>query len=255
MPQTPAPAPIAPPAPAPIVVQIPQTPAIDGIPTSYGQWVVPHTQAEMAILQAQREAISGQIGNVRDRRNEIARAYERASGANRSGLEQQLRVLDQRILQLEQDLSESGRALTSARIGGTQAGTFVPPRPFNLGSGQVTAISIIFIVFVLGPLAASIGRMFWRRSAKPTVPPGWVDPSQRLERLEQAVDTIAVEIERVSEGQRFMTKLMTQGPAGENAAMAPAAMNGAQPLPALGPGSPEQFVSQKQRDEVRARRS
>jgi hypothetical protein len=33
------------------------------------------------------------------------------------------------------------------------------------------------------------------------------DVSQRLARIEAAVDSIAIEVERVSEGQRFLTKL------------------------------------------------
>jgi hypothetical protein len=37
------------------------------------------------------------------------------------------------------------------------------------------------------------------------LPPG-ID--QRLERIEQAVDAIAIEVERISEGQRFTTKLL-----------------------------------------------
>ena len=32
----------------------------------------------------------------------------------------------------------------------------------------------------------------------------------RFERLEQAVESIAIEIERVSEGQRFVTKLLSE---------------------------------------------
>ncbi len=32
----------------------------------------------------------------------------------------------------------------------------------------------------------------------------------RLERIEQAVDAIAIEMERVSEGQRFTTKLLSE---------------------------------------------
>mgnify|MGYP001792788851 CR=1 FL=1 len=32
----------------------------------------------------------------------------------------------------------------------------------------------------------------------------------RLDRLEQAVEAIAIEIERVSEGQRYVTKLMSE---------------------------------------------
>lgn len=34
----------------------------------------------------------------------------------------------------------------------------------------------------------------------------------RLERIERAVESIAVEIERVSEGQRFTTKLLSERP-------------------------------------------
>ena len=239
--------PAPPQSPSPDIVQIPLGPT---------QWRIPRTPAEQAILQAQREALSGQIINVRDRRNSIARSYERASGANRAGLEQQLRVLDDRILQLEQDLAESGRALYQSNVVSTSTG--MVPRPFgNISPGQFTGISIIFILFVLGPLAASFGRLMWRRSTKPAMPPGWYDASQRLERLEQAVDTIAVEVERVSEGQRFMTKIMTQNAAAAtNANGASAAgMNGAQPLPALGPGAPpDPIVLQNQRDEVRVRR-
>jgi hypothetical protein len=34
----------------------------------------------------------------------------------------------------------------------------------------------------------------------------------RLERIEQAVDAIAVEMERIGEGQRFVTKLLAERP-------------------------------------------
>ena len=42
------------------------------------------------------------------------------------------------------------------------------------------------------------------------------DISERLDRLDNAVDTMSVEVERISENQRFTTKLLserTQGPA------------------------------------------
>lgn len=38
--------------------------------------------------------------------------------------------------------------------------------------------------------------------------------SARLERMEQAVDAIAIEVERVSEGQRFTSKLLAERVAG-----------------------------------------
>src|SRR5205085_12586014 len=34
--------------------------------------------------------------------------------------------------------------------------------------------------------------------------------NERMERIENAIDSIAVEMERVSENQRFMTRLMTE---------------------------------------------
>lgn len=217
---------------------------------------VPHTASEQAILQAQRDALSKVLSNVRDRRASIARSYERASGANRVGLENQLRMLDQRILQLEANVAEATRISLQSNVQSTSFVGIAPPF-LNLSSGQVTGISIVFILFVLGPLAGSLGRLFWRRAAKPAMPPGWSDAAQRLERLEQAVDTIAVEVERVSEGQRFMTKLMTQAPAASKGSVqvGEPALNGGQPLPALGPGAAEPVVVQNQREEVRVRRS
>ncbi len=38
--------------------------------------------------------------------------------------------------------------------------------------------------------------------------PGNADTSMRLERIEQALEAVAVEVERISEGQRFVTKLL-----------------------------------------------
>ena len=253
--QVPMPAP----TPAPEAPQAPGFPTtIPGpAPQSYGQFRVPQTPAERAILIARRSEMSDQVVSARGRRTTLARQYEGATGANRAGLEQQLRVLDQRIAQLEVDIGDSGRAL-SAYTGPTTSVGY-PDRfpPMNIGPGQVTAISIVFIVAVLGPLAASFGRLLWRRAARPALPPAWNDANNRLGRLEQAVDTIAVEMERVSEGQRFLTKIMTQPDASEPAAAnTPSARgsNSGEPLRALGAGLPEGLL-ENHRDEVRVRRS
>lgn len=253
MPQQPAPAPFV---PRTVIVQVPTPPSVPmpgAVPTAFQ---VPQTQQQLAILLNQRRIISDQITNVRDQRASLARAYERSSGASRAGLEQQLQSIDGRLLQLQADLDASGQALYRAQVATTSSTGFPSFLP-NVNSGQVTAISIVFIAVVLGPLAMAMGRLMWRRAARPALPPGWNDAAQRLERLEQAVDTIAVEMERVSEGQRFMTKLMTQAPDGaaSNSAARPQELGGGQPLPALGPGAPEPVVFQNVRDEVRVRRS
>lgn len=40
--------------------------------------------------------------------------------------------------------------------------------------------------------------------------PALAPTDERLARLEQAVESIAIEVERISEGQRFVTKLMSE---------------------------------------------
>lgn len=73
-------------------------------------------------------------------------------------------------------------------------------------------IPIIFVssipVIAIGvPLARAFAKRL-ERSASPSAIPH--ELFARLERMEQAIDSIAVEMERVSEGQRFTTKLLTE---------------------------------------------
>lgn len=51
--------------------------------------------------------------------------------------------------------------------------------------------------------------MFWRRGSITKQAPPQAENAERLARMEQAIDPIAIEIERVSEGQRFVTRLMS----------------------------------------------
>lgn len=45
---------------------------------------------------------------------------------------------------------------------------------------------------------------------------------ERMERMEQAVDAIAVQVERIAEGQRFTTKLLSER-VGDSRALTPSA--------------------------------
>jgi orotate phosphoribosyltransferase len=76
--------------------------------------------------------------------------------------------------------------------------------------GELVAI-VLFIVIgltIVGlPLARALARRMDRESALPKVPP---EVMQRLERMEHAIESIAIEVERISEGQRFTTKLLSE---------------------------------------------
>jgi hypothetical protein len=71
----------------------------------------------------------------------------------------------------------------------------------------ILAISIVPISVIGWPLARAYARRMELRDARPQVPS---EVSARLERMEQAIDSIAVEVERISEGQRFTTKLLSE---------------------------------------------
>ena len=45
---------------------------------------------------------------------------------------------------------------------------------------------------------------------KATLPESDPNVQERMSRIEHAVDAIAIEVERISEGQRFTTKLLTE---------------------------------------------
>jgi cell division septum initiation protein DivIVA len=166
----------------------------------------PRTAAEVDALRAMRSELSKQINSAEGRRKDVAKQLLTATDAAKPGLEQRLAVLDNRIAQLEIDIAESGRQLTTS--GALIAGTEAPRFQGLLSSGQVTGISIVFTVFVLAPLAAAYARRMLKRTSQPAAPSLSGTDAQRLERMEQAIDTIAIEIERISEGQRFVTQLM-----------------------------------------------
>jgi hypothetical protein len=64
------------------------------------------------------------------------------------------------------------------------------------------------IILAIGvPLARAFARRMDSESKSPRIP---TEVVQRLERMEQSLDAVAVEIERISEGQRFTTKLLSE---------------------------------------------
>jgi hypothetical protein len=172
---------------------------------------IPQTRDEVRALKAQRSQISDQLENVTDRRAGLVRQLSTTGpDAAKSGLESRIQLLDKRILQLESDLATTGQQLSLAS-GALVASTEVPPPQSydNFEEGMVVGGSMVFGFVVV---VFAIRRFFgWRRRGKRPAAASRAgdDTTLRLERLENGVDAIAIEIERVSEGQRFVTKLLS----------------------------------------------
>lgn len=69
------------------------------------------------------------------------------------------------------------------------------------------AFTMITTIVIGIPLVRGLVRRWDRESQVPRVPH---EVQTRLERIEQAVDAIAIEVERMSEGQRFVTRLLAE---------------------------------------------
>ena len=167
------------------------------------------------VLANRRSTLSEQLNSATGRRDQLAQELRRAvDGADKAGIEARLKTLDDRIVNLEKQIAENGRLLEAAALMGVPQST---PRvrapeptvgPFT--QKQATGLGFATIFFVLMPMALATTRLAWRRASRPSAPPGWSQAAPRLETLEQAVDTIAVEMERVSESQRYLTKVLTE---------------------------------------------
>jgi hypothetical protein len=166
----------------------------------------PMTREDVELLQNRRSELSRQLNSATGRRSEVVRDMGRNVNG-REGLESRLKVLDERIVQLERDIAQNGQLLASAPPNLVEETTPAPVFP-NAGRAiNFNALSIIFTLAVLMPMSIAWARRLMRgTSAPPSLPRESLD---RIARIENAVDTIALEVERISEGQRFVTRLMS----------------------------------------------
>lgn len=193
----------------------PPTPPAPGALTTVGPdgkpvtLTIPSTRAEVRELRAQREELSNQLISATERRRRIAEEIQNTSTrdvATRTGLEERMRLLDQRILQLETDITTTGRQLSSAPA---QLMAMAEARESG-GDGFEEGMMIGgFSTIVMASLLILFLRRRWRRPTTRADDIG-SDAIQRLQRLEHGLDAIAIEIERVTEGQRFVTKLLSE---------------------------------------------
>lgn len=198
----------APPTQAPPAQVTITTPGPDGTTQTL---TIPRTQEEVQELVMQRSELSDQLISAAERRANLSDQLASAPvGVSRTGLEDRIGVLDKRIIQIETDIASTGRQLalassefTLAGDGGSQAGLMDEDDVLAMGA---------FNFLVLIPLILFFARRRWKRAAAPAREQLPTESGERLERLEHAVGAIAIEIERVSEGQRFVTKLLSESP-------------------------------------------
>ena len=162
-------------------------------------------------LRRRLEELRNQRADIASRRQNLAESYETATGANREGMGQRLQILDNNIVVYEAEIAAVGREM-AAKAPSRVTESTTPPAGDIYREEDLAGVAFGTFLTTALVLGFFMRRFFRRKYGRISSPaqPNMIAPSERLDRIEQAVDTIAVEIERVSENQRFMTRLMTE---------------------------------------------
>lgn len=162
-------------------------------------------------FRAQRRELGSQLEDLQGSRTGLARELEQLPAGSdlRSGLVQHIGAIDARIVAMDKQIADADAQV--ARAAAIPGAAVEPPRIPDPGPpDEVWVLSGIFMIVVLLPLSIAYARRIWRRGAAVvTAMPKEI--GERLGRMEQVAEATAIEVERIGEGQRFLTKLFTEG--------------------------------------------
>jgi len=164
------------------------------------------TQQQLEGLQARRSALTDQLESQTVRRDYLNQQLAHASGPVAATLHAEIDALDASVKQTTDALARIDAAVSTAATTGlpssyTSEASAINARieQFERAVVKVGTLGAVGLVAVFVLLIQSFRR---RRPA-----PGFSrDDANRLDHLQHAVDSIAIEVERISEAQRFMAR-------------------------------------------------
>ena len=187
------------------------TPAITATPAPSAR-AAPSASAIYEGFRAQRRELTNQLNDLENIRGDLSNQLQNiAAGApERTALEARMKDVDSRISTVDQMLAGNAAQLAqAAAIPG--AVVEQPPPPRQPGPPEEAyVLGGIFLIVVLFPISVAFARRIWRRGAA-VVTSFPRELAERLQRIEQGLEATALEVERIGEGQRFLTRLFTEG--------------------------------------------
>lgn len=181
----------------------------------------------LASLQAQAVELVARLAGLRTEQRLVQRQISRLPADAPLRTEQIARMseLNVQVARAEGQLA-AVRAEVAQRLGMntnqlSETAQPLPPPVFRqrgVDPDMVVGMSFVLAMCFVLPLSIAWAKRIWR-GRSPAVTSQKVDElAPRMERLEHAVDAIAIEIERIAEGQRFVTKIFTERPAASSPA-------------------------------------
>lgn len=186
-------------------------------------------------LNMRRTELRSQLKELNRRRNELDEQRHVATQAARPGLEARIAEIDARTARIDQQIASlddqiaAGAERLAAAGGAQHQGVVVdvpairipqismPPMDVG-GRGRRTEMRDVAGFMALeAVLLGLIGVVFWRFAMKrmrDQFQRMFESQSQQLSQMQNAVDVIGIEVERISEGQRYVTKVISDGSRG-----------------------------------------
>jgi hypothetical protein len=127
-------------------------------------------------------------------------------GREARAIVRQARVAAQDAKQAAQNAAQSQDAPHTATTAPPpfNSNNIIPPQAVDISLGFFLMVGVCVVGF---PIARALGRRIDRKSdAKPVGP----DLTPHIRQLQDSVDAMAIELERISEGQRFTAKLLAE---------------------------------------------
>jgi hypothetical protein len=178
-----------------------------------GGRAAPSASAIYEGFRAQRSELTDQLRDLERTRNGITSQLEDlgVSDPQRAPLEARLKEIDSRISNVDQQLAVNATQIAQAAA---IPGAVIEQPPVQIvrqgPPEEAWVLGGMFMIVVMLPISVAFARRIWRRSAAViTSLPREI--SDRLLRMEQSVEATALEVERIGEGQRFLTRLFTEG--------------------------------------------
>ena len=185
-------------------------------------------------LHAQRSEIMSQLGQLSANRHRIDEQRQAAPQSQHASFDARLAELDARSARLDRELESlndqiaallarrtavaSGQDVAQGSGQGPQVIRIpqITIPPIDLGGRQRSADmrQISGIMAAEAVALVLIGVVFWRMGMKrmrERIDRMFASQSQQMNQLQQAVDVIGVEVERISEGQRYVAKVLSEG--------------------------------------------
>jgi hypothetical protein len=193
-------------ATTPVPPALPTAPVVAGT-----QRATPTPTAIYEGFRAQRRELSNQLDDLDGTRREIQSQLDQLdqNDGGRKPLQDRLSDIDNRIKAVDGMLAANATQLAQAAAIPGAVVEERPPEPRQGPPEEAWVLGGIFLIVAVFPLSVAFARRIWRRSAA-AVASLPRDIADRLQRMEQAIEATAVEVERIGEGQRFITRLFSE---------------------------------------------